>query len=221
MNCRTGWGVAIALLAVLAVGDPNANAQPNLIINGDVENDPEPDGFPNDWFHSAAGVSYPNDNGPSLPGVKALQIDALTGGAQADWRSSEAPAIAGGQYKWSFDYKFLEGATGGFRADLRFFDGPGAFEGEDAPFINASNIGQWQTSTRMFTAPPFTNSGGDNPLADNVLDIRLNSNIFGAGNGLVRFDNIAVQLIPEPAALSLLAIVGGFAAVRFGRRRKR
>jgi hypothetical protein len=217
MNCRTVWGVAILLLAIATVGVQGANAQPNLIINGNVENDPEADGFPNDWFHSS-NVSYPNDNGPSAAGVKALQIDALTGAANADWRSSEAPAVPGGQYMWSFDYKFLQGATGGFRSDLRFFDG-GQFEGEDAPFFNVSNVGQWQTSTRMLTAPLFTN-GGDNPLGANVLDVRLNSNIFGPGNGLVRFDNIFVKLIPEPATLAMLAMAGGFAAVRFGRRRK-
>jgi hypothetical protein len=218
MNCRTVWGVAILLLAVAAVGVRGANAQPNLIINGNVENDPEPDGFPNDWFHSA-NVSYPNDNGPSAAGVKALQIDALTGGANADWRSSEAAAVKSGQYKWSFDYKFLDGATGGFRADLRFFDG-GGFEGEDAPFFNVSNIGQWQTSMRNFTAPPFTNDGGDNPLGANVLDVRLSSNNFGAGNGLVRFDNISVQFIPEPATWTILAMAGGFAAAGFRRQRK-
>ena len=216
MNCRTGCGVGIMLLAVVAVGVQSVNAQPNLIINGNVENDSEPDGFPNDWFRSS-GVSYPDDNGPSAAGVKALQIDALAGGANADWRSSEAPAVVSGKYTWSFDYKFLEGATGGFRADLRFFDG-GQFEGEDAPFFNVSNIGQWQTSTRMFTAPPFTN-GGDNPLADNVLDVRFTSNHFGAGNGLVRFDNISVQLIPEPATFTILAM-SGLAALGVRRRRK-
>ena len=217
MNWRTVCGVLLVSLAVVAVGVPDIYAQPNLIINGNVENDPEPDGFPNDWFHSS-GVSYPNDNGPSAPGVKALQIDALSGASNADWRSSEAPAIPNAKYVWSFDYKFLQGATGGFRADLRFFDG-GQFEGEDAPFFNVANIEQWQTSTRAFNAPPFAN-GGDNPLGANVLDIRFTSNHFGAGNGLVRFDNVTVWLVPEPASLITLAIAGGFAACGFGRRRR-
>ena len=112
MNWRTVCGVLLVSLAVVAVGVPDVYAQPNLIINGNVENDPEPDGFPNDWFHSS-GVSYPNDNGPSAAGVKALQIDALSGASNADWRSSEAPAIPNAKYVWSFDYKFLQARRAG------------------------------------------------------------------------------------------------------------
>jgi len=212
-------GACALLLATMMLAG-GANAQPGLIPNADVETDADPDGdgpempdgIPDDWFHSS-GVSYPDDNGPSAPGVKSIQLDS----ANQDWRSSTAPVIPGGPYIWSFDYKFLEGATGGFRADLRFFDG-GQFEGEDAPFINASNIGQWQTETRMLNAPLFAN-GGDNPLADNVLDVRLSSNLFGDGNGFVRFDNVIVRLVPEPSTMILLVVASAFAA--FGVRGRR
>src|SRR5262245_27995711 len=92
-------------------------------------------------------------------------------------------------------------------------------QGEDAPFFNVSNIDQWQTSARVLNAPLFTN-GGDNPLGANVLDVRLSSNIFGPGNGLVRFDNISVWLVPEPGTLIMLGSAGGLAAYGLRQRRK-
>jgi hypothetical protein len=193
------------LLAISIFGVERVDAQPGLVPNANVETDGDANSRPDMWF-SSSGVSYPDDNGPSSPGTKSIQLDS----AGQDWRSSTAPVVPGGKYMWSFDYKFLEGATGEFRADLRFFDG-GTFKGEDAPLFAVSNIGQWQTSSRMATAPSFA---PDNPLADNVLDVRLSSNLFAPGNGLVRFDNIIVQFIPEPSTAALLAVAGLFTAWR-------
>jgi hypothetical protein len=189
-----------------------ANALPGLVINADVETDLEPDGFPNDWFKSSNGVSYPDDNGPSSPGSKAIQIDV----ADRDWRSSTFPVVPGAVYRWSFDYKFLQGATGDFRADLRFFDG-GVFKGEDAPLIAASNIGQWQKSSRLVTVPAYV---PDVPALPNQADIRMSSNLFAPGNGLVRFDNFIVLRVPEPATLTMLGGAIGAMVLAFGRRRR-
>jgi hypothetical protein len=209
MSCSKLWGITAALAATLAFGLSSAVAQPGLLPNADVETDSDMDGIPNDWFHSS-DVSYPDDNGPSAPGTKSIQLNS----EGEDWRSSEIPAVPGGKYTWSFDYKFLEGATGQFRADLRFFDDPN-FAGEDAPLFSVSNIGQWQTSTRMLTAPQRTPNPLDGPF---VLDVRLSSNLFAPGNGLVRFDNIIVTLIPEPSSIGLLSIAG--CCGMFGRRRR-
>jgi hypothetical protein len=210
MNCRTACRAATLLLAVSVIGLRGANAQPGLIPNANVETDSEPDGTPDLWFRSG-GTSYVDDNGPSSPGSKALQLDS----DGQDWRSSEAPAVPGALYRWSFDYKFLEGATGEFRADLRFFDSPN-FAGEDAPLFAVSNIGQWQTSTRLQIAPPATVNPLDGPF---VLDTRFSSNLFAPGNGLVRIDNVIIELIPEPTTVVLLTLAGTFAWV--GARRSR
>jgi PEP-CTERM motif len=211
MSCKTVCRAAVLLLAVWVVGVSGANAQPGLIPNANVETDSEPDGTPDSWFHSG-GTSYVDDNGPSAPGSKAIQLDS----AGQDWRSSEAPAVSGATYNWSFDYKFLEGATGEFRADLRFFDSPN-FAGEDTPLIGVSNIGQWQTLTRTKVAPPRTANPLDGPF---VLDTRFSSNLFAPGNGLVRIDNVIVTLVPEPTTLALLALAGSSALAGVARRRR-
>ena len=196
MRWRLLGGCSALLVATLMwVGV--AGAQPGLVPNADVETDLEPDGIPNDWFHSS-GVSYTDDNGPSSPGVKSIQDDS---GGQ-DWRSSNFPITLGQAYQWSFDYKFLEGATGELRTQFRYFDG-GAFKGEDNAVIAVSNIGQWQTETRLVT-PVFD---VDIAAFPNQADIRATSGVFEAGNGLVRFDNFIVsRLVPEPSALALFGI---------------
>jgi hypothetical protein len=187
-----------------------ANALPGLVLNADVELDSDADGIPDDWFHSD-GVSYQNDNGPSSPGVKSIQID-LPG---KDWRSDAFPIIPGAPYEWSFDYKFLEGATGEFRNQFRFFDG-GAFKGEDNSVIAVSNIGQWQTATRMVT-PLFD---ADIAAFPNLGDIRVTAGLFEPGNALVRFDNFLVRLVPEPTTFALFGMAGcGLPLVRARRRR--
>lgn len=212
MKFRTICRAAALLLAVgvVAVGARGAHAQPGLIPNADVETDSEPDGTPDLWFRSG-GTSYVDDNGPSAPGSKAIQLDS----AGQDWRSSEAPAVPGALYRWSFDYKFLDGATGEFRADLRFFDSPN-FAGEDAPLFAVSSIGQWQTSSRLVVAPSATANPLDGPF---VLDTRFSSNLFAPGNGLVRLDNVRIELVPEPSAVALLTLASSFVWVGLRRRK--
>lgn len=202
-------GGSFALLAATLMSVGVAHAKPGLILNADVELDSDADGIPNDWFHSS-GVSYPDDNGPTSPGVKSIQLDS----AGSDWRSEVFSIIPGETYTWSFDYKFLPGATGEFRADLRFFDG-GAFKGEDAPLFAVSNIGEWQTSTRTFVAPLYIPDIGAFP---NQADIRITANHFAPGNGLVRFDNFIVR-VPEPSTVALLGLAACGLACRRSRRR--
>jgi hypothetical protein len=196
MRCRLA-GVVATLHLLSAIGISAAYGQPGLVPNGNVETDANANDRPDQWFNSA-GVSYPNDNGPSSPGTKSIQLDS----AGQDWRSSTFPITPGSQYRFSFDYKFLEGATGRFRADFRFFDG-GSFKGEHAPGIDVSNIGAWQTYSALVTAPAYV---PDVPTFPNQADVRVSANLFGAGNGLVRFDNWSVVLVPEPSSLALLVL---------------
>jgi hypothetical protein len=211
MTWRSIGGVAAFCLVVLALASNSADAQPGLIPNANVETDGDANGIPDDWFHSS-GVSYPDDNGPSRPGQKSIQLDS----AGQDWRSQTFIYEQGAQYHFQFDYLFLPGATGGFRADFRFFDG-NIHKGEHAPAINVSNIGTWQTYSALVTAPVFS---PDVPGFPNNSDVRVSSNLFVPGNGLVRFDNWLVFQVPEPTSAALLGL-SGIAFAMVGRRSRR
>jgi hypothetical protein len=155
-------------------------------------------------------------------------ISSVTSGNGGDWRSTAFAVTANEQLTWSIDYKVAQGATGTFRADLRFFTGQGgdggtagSFQGEDVHQVDVSTVtpGVWQT------LGPFTINvpAGSVPplLVPHFADVRVSAGLFGAPlAGELRFDNITVTRIPEPVTASLLAAGGaiGVAAVRRRRR---
>lgn len=189
----TGWNTfAWTVLLVMASVGARPAAAASLVPNDDVELDADLDGTPDDWFRGSNTAYIDNDDSDGV-GTHSVEFR----GPNTDWRSSEFSVQPGQLLTWSVDYKFLEGATGQIRADLRFFEGPGNFnfQGEDAVFIDASNLDQWQTlGSREILVPGVAT----------VADVRVSS-FFGSGlSGPVRLDGFRV--VPEPGSLLL---VGG------------
>lgn len=206
------WVVA-AWLAVVA---SNVQAQ-SLVSNYDFETDADANSAPDDWFSGGTVGYVTNDDSD---GIGTASVSAQQGG---DWRSVGFAVTAGEPLTWSVDYKVAAGATGTFRADLRFFtsqDGAGgtagSFQGEDVHTVDVATApaGVWQTlgpfsvNVPAGSAPPL--------LVPHFADVRLSAGIFGpALSGSVQFDRVLVTRIPEPTTLAMtaLAAVAG-AAVR-------
>ncbi|QDT73399.1 hypothetical protein [Lacipirellula limnantheis] len=217
----TGGMLAIWAMSLLFFGAANV-AQATLVPNGDFEVDAEANSAPDDWFSGGTIGYVTNDDSD---GVGTSSVSAGNGG---DWRSTAFAVAANEQLTWSVDYKVAQGSTGTFRADLRFFTGQGgdggtagSFQGEDVHQVDVSGVtpGVWQT------LGPFTINvpAGSLPplLVPNFADIRISAGLFGDPLvGELRFDNISVTRIPEPATMSLLAMAGvtGVAATRSRRR---
>jgi hypothetical protein len=212
---------AIWALSLLFAGATNV-AQATLVPNGDFEVDGDANSAPDDWFSGGTTGYVTNDDS------NGVGTSSVTSGSGGDWRSIAFPVTASEQLTWSIDYKVAQGATGTFRADLRFFTGQGgdggaagSFQGEDVHQIDVASVTPdvWQT------LGPFTINvpAGSLPplLVPNFADVRVSAGLFGPPlAGEVRFDNITVTRIPEPATLSMLAMAGvtGVAAVRRRRR---
>lgn len=193
-----------------------------LVPNGDFEVDGDANSSPDDWFRGGTTGYVANDDS------NGVGTSSVTSGNGGDWRSTAFAVTASEQLTWSIDYKVAQGATGTFRADLRFFTGQGgdggtagSFQGEDVHQVDVSSVTPdvWQT------LGPFTINvpAGSLPplLVPHFADVRVSAGLFGAPlAGEVRFDNITVTRIPEPATASLLAMAGvmGVAAVRCRRR---
>lgn len=197
-------------------------AEASLVPNGDFEVDVDADSAPDDWFRGGTTGYVTNDDSNSVG------VSSVTSGNGGDWRSTAFAVTASEQLTWSIDYKVAQGATGTFRADLRFFTGQGgdggtagSFQGEDVHQVDVSTVTPdvWQT------LGPFTINvpAGSVPplLVPNFADVRVSAGLFGDPlAGELRFDNITVTRIPEPVTASLLAMGGvlGVAAVRRRRR---
>jgi len=197
-------------------------AEASLVPNGDFEVDSDANSAPDDWFRGGTTGYVTNDDS------NGVGISSVTSGNGGDWRSTAFAVTANEQLTWSIDYKVAQGATGTFRADLRFFTGQGgdggtagSFQGEDVHQVDVSTVtpGVWQT------LGPFTINvpAGSVPplLVPHFADVRVSAGLFGAPlAGELRFDNITVTRIPEPVTASLLAAGGaiGVAAVRRRRR---
>jgi hypothetical protein len=198
------WAVVLTLILA-----PSA-ATAFLVPNGDFEADNgEATLRPTSWF-TGGPTSYILDDDSDGVGSRSVQITGNFG----DWRSSAVQVVPGTSIQWLLDYKFLEGASGEFRADLRFFSGfnpldggtSGAFRGEDAPIVASSTTGNWlSTGWRNVVVP----------AGANFADLRISTGFFGAGvTGGLRLDNATI--VPEPAAGALLAV--GAASMRRRRR---
>lgn len=217
----TGVVFAMATLSLLLSAAANV-AQATLVANGDFEVDVDANSSPDDWFRGGTTGYVINDDS------NGVGTSSVTSGNGGDWRSTAFAVTASEQLTWSIDYKVSQGATGTFRADLRFFTGQGgdggtagSFQGEDVHQVDVSSIvpDVWQT------LGPFTINvpAGSLPplLVPHFADVRVSAGLFGAPlAGELRFDNITVTRIPEPATMSMLAMAGvmGVAAVRRRRR---
>jgi len=187
--------------ALLAAASLPLTASASLIPNSDFEADNgEASLAPLSWF-TGGPTAYVLDDDSDGVGARSVEITASTG----DWRSEAIFVTPGESLMWSLDYKFLDGVTGEFSADLRFFSGfdpvgggtAGGFRGEQRIVTGASSNGVWQTL-------------GPNeievPAGSLTADIRISSGFFDAGltGGGLRVDNLFVA-VPEPGSLALLA----------------
>jgi hypothetical protein len=198
------WWLAAALAACLASA---AQAQ-SIVPNYDFEIDADANSAPDTWFSGGAATYLTNDDSD---GVGTASVAEGNGG---DWRSSAFAVTPGEQLTWSFDYKVGQGATGSFRADLRFFTGmdagggtSGNFQGEQNQSVDVASVpqGVWQTAGPFVLNVPL----GTFPpaLVPNFADVRISSGLFGTAlTGEVRFDKVVVTRVPEPATLALTAL---------------
>jgi hypothetical protein len=221
MRVRFNGCLLIACSMMLALGGGAPRAQATLVPNGDFEIDGDENSAPDDWFRGGT-TGYATDD--DSDGVGTRSVISSNGG---DWRSSAFAVTANEELTWSVDYKVSTGATGSFRADLRFFTGQGAdggtagnFQGEDVHSVDVSSVvpdvwhtlGPYTISVPAGSVPPL--------LVPNFADVRLSAGLFGpALVGEVRFDNISVTRIPEPASACLLAAATAVGALVTRRRR--
>jgi hypothetical protein len=173
-----------------------------MIPNHDFEVDNgEPSPSPTDWF-SGGNVSYELADDSDGVGERSAQINANS----ADWRSSAVFVTPGDTMLWKLDYKWLDGATGQFSADLRFFSGfdpigggtAGAFRGEQRIVVSSSGNGQWQT---------LGVNSIDVPAGALTADVRISTGFFDGGlsGGGFRIDNIDLR-VPEPGSAAIVVL---------------
>jgi hypothetical protein len=208
------WWLAVALVTCVH----SAVQAQSIVPNDDFEIDGDANSAPDSWFSGGATSYLTNDDSD---GSGTASVAENNGG---DWRSSAFAVTAGEPLTWSFDYKVSQGATGSFRADLRFFTGvdagggtSGSFQGEQNQPVDVATIvpGVWHTAGPFALNVP---AGSAPPLlVPNFADVRVSSGLFGpALVGEVRFDRISVTRIPEPASIALIALAAscGLAARR-------
>lgn len=162
------------------------------------------------WGFFGGGLSLAAETGPSSAVGDSLSVSmAITGGYE-QIVSKAVPVAFGDTVNLTIDYKQLTGGTGNLQAQIKFYNGVGAngfseggggtFQGEYTATLPTS-VDVWNT----ISTGPLANSW---PAADYV-EIRLIGNAFTGLSGTVLADNVDVSVIPEPATLSLMALVGG------------
>jgi len=97
------------------------------------------------WYHSG-GIAVVSDNGPSEPGIYAMEIPAI----KDDLRMPAVPAVEGETFNVSWDYKIATDAT--VKARVRFFNASGGFLGQDQFLYDTQ--GDWQTETFISRSAP-------------------------------------------------------------------
>ncbi len=205
----------IGATACLIVGGLGLSDQAgaSLIPNYDFEVDNgETSPSPTQWF-AGGNVAYELADDSDGVGERSAQINANA----SDWRSSAVFVTPGETMEWKLDYKWLDGASGEFSADLRFFSGfdpigggtSGAFRGEQRIVVASSSNGQWQT---------LNVNSIEVPAGALTADIRISSGFFDAGlsgDGF-RIDNVELR-VPEPGSVAIAAV--GVALIGAHRRR--
>lgn len=208
MRLRIAGFAVVAIGVAMTMTGASQHACATLVPNGDFEVDADANSSPDNWFRGDATNYVTNDDSN---GVGTSSATLENGG---DWRSSAFGVTASEQLTWSIDYKVAQGATGTFRADLRFFTGQGSdggasgnFQGEDAQMVDVANV----VPDVWHTLGPFTfnvPTGSFPPLlVPNFADVRVTAGHFGPPlAGQMWLDNITVTRIPEPAAAFLMTI---------------
>ncbi len=212
------WRLAAAI-ALVACWQGVGQAQ-SLVPNYDFETDGDANSAPDDWF-SGGAIGYITTD--DSDGVGTASVSEQQGG---DWRSLAFAVTANEELTWSVDYKVAQGATGSFRADLRFFTGQdagggtaGSFQGEDVHNVDVGTVvpdvwhtlGPFTLNVPAGSAPPL--------LVPHFADVRISSGLFGPSlTGQIQLDRVSVTRIPEPTALALAAAA---ACVGLASRRRR
>ncbi|MEQ8848270.1 PEP-CTERM sorting domain-containing protein [Botrimarina sp.] len=201
------FAVAVALAAAVSLP---LGASASLVQNPDFELDNGGDPlFPDSWFRGGS-IGYELADDSDGVGSRSAEIT----GTGSDYRSSAFFVTPGEPLVWSLDYKFLDGSSGQFSADLRFFAGfdpvgggtAGAFRGEQRIVVTADATGVWQT---------LGPNSLEVPAGALTADVRISNGFFD--DGLVgqgfRIDNVDVR-IPEPASLGLAGVAVAAASLR-------
>jgi hypothetical protein len=163
----------------------------NMVDNPDFET-----GDFTDWFH-AASVVIVEDNGPSAPGDYAAEITAT-----GDLRTVAIPVASGGIYDIKFDYKSI-GMDGAYWGGIRYWSGadtsgnPTGWLGQTIYQFGPAPNGLWLGLSAFESTAPAGAAYADVAFfADS------------ATTGLFYVDNVSVTLVPEPAAMMILALGG-------------
>ncbi len=153
-----------------------------LIANGDFEEqaldgmgNPLVDGQgnfrPASWFY--ADSSPPNPvvtewiSGDDSDGIGTHSAAIYR--ANADWRSLEYEVTESETLRVSYDFKFVDVTDfDGFRADVRFFEFPGAGAGFAGETVKGYFVGQFYTSGILENGVELIGISGDGMLANNT-----------------------------------------------------
>jgi hypothetical protein len=193
----------LTLIMALVASAGLANAVVNLVPNGDFEI-----AGGADWVFAGGGAvdTYPaaGGNGGGYGdmdssggwGVFVSEVNPTTGLPLAS-----LGLTAGDEYEFTFD--MIDLGTGGALAGMKMegWDGVGSQGNSGDVKFNATT--SWETYTFLWTVPATSTGIKFVPLS--------------VDGGHVGFDNVGVDVIPEPATFGLLGLAGAalFVARRF------
>ncbi|MCA9231919.1 MAG: hypothetical protein KDA57_14820 [Planctomycetales bacterium] len=186
----------------------NHTARAKLVASVDYKLDFEGGDFSGWGYVSMDGVV--GDNGPSSPGSHAAAMTIANPQSYEQAVSKGIRIRTEETLDLSFDYKTLPGATGGWRVQLRYWNGVGAngfSDGSTATFLGEHSIAL-DTTNGLWATKQVTELATPDPSATYV-DIRIIANAFGSFEGTALVDNFhlsSTATVPEPSMLSLLLL---------------